>query len=852
LGLKATATIPLGALHDLKGYSFHGDLTLKGASIFQVDVGSVAARIDLAGGVIELTEFRGRLVDRPDGGPDNPPAPQPPVATQGALPAGGFRGDLRAKLSPPGTLSARIEGNQLPLGELTAPLWPRPTPLSGLASIRAEAEVNLAALAQPRAWSASGSVRSERIGYHGAALDSVAARVDLRAGRLEVSALRAQLAGRPLTARLDLDLAAARAFHATVDVAGWSLADLIAWLPGAPRPPPIAGALTARANAKGTLVPWTIQTQGSGRFDRLEAGPVLLGAVPFRWTTDREAIVVSVDDAQPFGGRLDAEARVPTTPGRATVGSATIRALDTARLTAAMPEHGLKLTGQADGRASFTVPAGGSALEANIDLSAPDLTVQGLSARRVHASVRARRGTLMYEVTAEELGIGGRLKFQGTVPLSAAPNHAETRGELRIVGFTLGGLGEAIGAAGARERLGGLGALDANVRAALSGSALWAHGAVELRDVRWGGNDPLGHLRGIVAITPVSWRVDPIQGELLGGPASGLAWGETPARGPRRRGFGLRIDRAALKRLTAVAPDVARQLDGFGTLRLTGRFEEAVRATAELNVARGRVAGLPLSDLRAPAELVLVPGSGAGAVHVRGWSTRLAGGLLRGDAWFRLGADHSFHGQAQLADLDLETVARVATEARQPASGRISGRITLDGPDPAQLQRLRGKLVLDLDDGSLVALPVFREIDQFLGSARGGIFEDGDLIATIAHRQLVVEMLTLEGRLAQLHAAGTVGFDGQLNLAVLVNTNQIIPQTGQALVALIPGLRDALRRGERAAVRVAGYLSSRLLKLRVTGTLRNPSVALDPAIIVADAAVAFFAGVLKLPLGLVR
>ena len=82
---------------------------------------------------------------------------------------------------------------------------------------------------------------------------------------------------------------------------------------------------------------------------------------------------------------------------------------------------------------------------------------------------------------------------------------------------------------------------------------------------------------------------------------------------------------------------------------------------------------------------------------------------------------------------------------------------------------------------------MFREIDRFLGSARGGLFEDGDFSATIANHQVDVDPLTLQGRLAQLHASGTVGFDGQLNLEVLINTNQIISQTGQALVALIPG-----------------------------------------------------------------
>ena len=38
----------------------------------------------------------------------------------------------------------------------------------------------------------------------------------------------------------------------------------------------------------------------------------------------------------------------------------------------------------------------------------------------------------------------------------------------------------------------------------------------------------------------------------------------------------------------------------------------------------------------------------------------------------------------------------------------------------------------------------------------------------------------------------------------------------------------------------------------MTGTLRNPSVALDPSINVAGSAVSFFSGVFKLPLDLVR
>jgi translocation and assembly module TamB len=104
----------------------------------------------------------------------------------------------------------------------------------------------------------------------------------------------------------------------------------------------------------------------------------------------------------------------------------------------------------------------------------------------------------------------------------------------------------------------------------------------------------------------------------------------------------------------------------------------------------------------------------------------------------------------------------------------------------------------------------------------------------------------------QLHLTGTVNFDTRLDLIVLVNTRDLIPQTGQALVGVIPGLGDAVGRRDEAVRQVGNFLSDRLLKFRVTGTLGSPSVNIDPAVAVSTAAVGFFSGVLKLPLNLLR
>jgi translocation and assembly module TamB len=850
LGLKATATIPLGKLENLRDYAFHGDLTLKGASIDKVDFGRLSARIDLADGVLELKNVRGRLVNRPDGGPDNPPEALPDeVPDQGPIPSGGFRGTLRAELSPPGRLTARFEGNEVPLGELAAPYFPRPTPLAGLTSMNIQAESDLGAAKNPEAWSVSGDARSIQIRYRDAALDGLSVKFALKDGKLDIPALSAQLDGQPLSARFNLDLKPPQAFQGVLDVTDWNLVSTLALVPGAPRPVPAAGIFSARAEARGTLNPRSIQTQGQGRFGRLSAGPVTLGEVPFRWTTEGETIVLSVIEAHAFSGRLSAEARLPVDPGKPTEGTVSIRGLDTALLSAALPREGLKLTGKADGQAEFRIPSDVSALDATVRLSAPDLTIQGFPAERVQGSVHVEKKVLTYEVTAESLG--GKVKFKGDVPLTG---NVEVNGQFQAVGFELAPAWKALGVSGTATRLEGLGAIDANLRNTLSGddAGLWVHGIAEFRNLSLGRNYPLGQLRGIVAKTPTSWRVDPLDGDLLGGPARGVAWGTTSPEGARNVEFDFRVDRADLRRALAFVPLLSRNVEGSGTLRLSGGLGATLRASGDINVPRAQLLGLPVRELRAPAELTVEPGSGVGTLRLRRWTTRFAGGQIRGEGSIRLGANQSFQGEVVLTNVDLETVARVHTEAHRPASGRISGRISLNGPDLAQVARYRGRVVLDLDDASIFVLPILSALARFLGSASGGLFEDGDLVGTIANRQLVVETFTLQGRLAQILATGTVGFDGQVNLVVLINTNQIIPQTGQALMLAIPGLRNANGRRGQATLQVANFLSNRLLKLRVTGTIKNPSVSIDPRIVVTNPAVAFFAGVLKLPLGLIK
>lgn len=842
LSLRARATIPLGTLTGVKGYGFEGEMSLAGASLDGVGLGRLASTVKLADGVLELTNLRGRLGDLP---PSAAPTPE-----AGPLPPGGFRGDLRAEVAPAGRLHADFGGLGLPVGSLVGRYLPPGSPaILGLVDLQVRADGDAQRLGEAAAWTVGGSLKSGHLAYGGFAFEALSSRFALENERLDLPDLAATLKGNPFRARLGLGLAAPFAFDASTDLDRWDLTEGLAMIPGASAAP-VTGRLTTTAGARGTLSPLHWETTGKGRVDDLRAEKIPLGNVPFDWETQADRIRLTVLDARPFGGRLKGVATLPTRPGQGLAASAELSDIDTSKLGEAFPSFHAALTGTAGGTASLSLPgkAGGGfgAPTGSIRLQAPGLRVDGVPAEGLVAVVSARDGALA--VDAYVRGFGGTFKLDGHGPMVDGGALVGTVQGLR---FDLDKLWGPLGVTGAAARLGGRGAVVANLRADYPGTNLRAQGVAEVRELRLGALRGIGNLKADIALSKAGWRLEPLTGDLFGGSARGMASGDFAVKGgpAPRRGFELDIERADLPRALAMVPSLARQVQGAGRLKLAGRLEEGFHAEGEIDVGRATLFGLPMSELRAPLVVDFAPTDGKGTLQVRRWAARLAGGSLRGDAAFRFGLDRSFYGEIRLRDLDLSALVRRLAVAQRPATGQLSGAIDFAGPDPADPKRIKGHISLDLNNASVGDLPVFRQIDKFLGAARGGLFEDGDLRAIFDRGRVEIQELTLAGRAVQVHATGSVGFDGRLDLAVLVNTNQIIAESGQALLGIIPGLPTDGRPGTAA---VGNFLSNRLLKFKVGGTISNPSVNIDPGVAVSTAAVGFFGGILKLPLGLLR
>ena len=237
------------------------------------------------------------------------------------------------------------------------------------------------------------------------------------------------------------------------------------------------------------------------------------------------------------------------------------------------------------------------------------------------------------------------------------------------------------------------------------------------------------------------------------------------------------------------------------------------------------------AELRLPAEITFIPAEGTGSSSraVDGPGRRGAGSSAT--AWHRVGVDQSFSADLSLTDIDVETIGRGSSRPRRsPARARSTAGSRSAAPTrPPQPVSAAGS-TSTCDDASIGDIPVIRELEPVpRARRRAAASRTGDLHATIANRQILVDELTLAGPGAPDPRHGRVGFDGGLDLAVLVNTNQIIPQTGQALARR--SSRGSARRSAGARRRcsgVANYFSNRLLKFRVGGTVKNPSVALDP------------------------
>jgi hypothetical protein len=271
--------------------------------------------------------------------------------------------------------------------------------------------------------------------------------------------------------------------------------------------------------------------------------------------------------------------------------------------------------------------------------------------------------------------------------------------------------------------------------------------------------------------------------------------------------------------------------------RIRGKLGREWTGSADLEMARGQVLGLEVTQWRMPLGFRLAPGEGRGQIDVLETSAQAGRGRLTGKVSLGWDITTRLEGQLRFARVDLQTFLRQVAGPTQIGGGLMTGRFDFGGRDMRSLHDLEGVLEASFEQSQALNLPVLRQVAPFLGIGATTTFHKGDLRARLDNGLFRIQRLALEGNNLHVFIDGTVSLEGRLNLGVIAQTVRLgidprlqvlglrIPVTGPVPLVV---LQEA-----------ATYLSNRVIHLQVTGTIRSPNIRVLPLATLTQEALRF-------------
>ena len=206
LTFKVHAEIPINTPDNLKNYRLNGTASLPRLNIAGVEMTDLQTKLQLAGGVLELQELKGKATS-PKGGADA---------------AGAFDGTARVQVAPLGDASGNLRVDHFPLDVLLSRLPGASGLAEGAFSGNVEMRAAVPTLTDPTTWHANGRLSSDRIAAYGLALTGLSADVSVEGGAAKVSGVKAVLDKATLTGDAALTLGAPGRTPARCPSRGWT------------------------------------------------------------------------------------------------------------------------------------------------------------------------------------------------------------------------------------------------------------------------------------------------------------------------------------------------------------------------------------------------------------------------------------------------------------------------------------------------------------------------------------------------------------------------------------------------------------------------------------------------------
>lgn len=840
--IQVQAAIPVDTPGDLKKYRLRGEADLPDLTLAGIHVEQVKARVTYTDGVLQLEQLTGRL----------------PAAESVA---GTFQGTARLEVIPRGKFNARLALHEIPLNQVLAVVPGAAEGAAGSLSGVVEAEVPADRLQEVAAWQVLGRITAKQVRAYGWILNDAGASVRLRRGALTLAGIRGSLEGAAVTGQVNLEVAAPYPFRGDVALANVDLTTLQRLAPELRPPVTIAGGFRAMAELRGTLQPLALTTEGDGAAEALKVANFRLGNLKFHWESDARRLRLTNVQAVVGRGEVTGSATVPlqaAEPGDINLHLQNVDVGDLGRDVAAMPFH---LEGQANGRVTGKFaekrPGQDRELTAEMDLQAQRLRVQGIPTEGLRGTLNYRQGVLGYHFEGQSLG--GTFELEGQVPPAKprpAPALPEQRppdarsgtgeGHLRVREANLERLWEALGM---RESLGPLrGTVDLLVDFRQSG---WDEpptgtGLFRINQLSWKNTELAGTLQGEARLTAGELRLLNVSGAF----AKGLLNGQVGLnlRDANRSWFTLSLQGAPASHLLAPWPAVAAVVEGPLDVRLRGRLGRACAGGGDLVLARGKVLGVEVADWRLPVAFEFAPARGRGRLELSDSNAQVALGRLTGRASLSLGVEGRLEGQIRFHDVDLRNLIRQVEQTSDVGEGRMTGRIDFGGGNVQSLNDVIATVEASFQQARAMDFPVLKQLTPYVGmGSSSATFQSGDLRGRLAGGVFRIQRFSLTGSRLKLLVEGNVTLQGRLNLDVTANTGTvgINPNVPRLLGLRLPAAGPL---PVTVLAQAGTYLSNRVIHLRVTGTIRNPTIQVEPLTLASEEIIRFFLNRTGLPI----
>jgi translocation and assembly module TamB len=817
LTFQVKAAVPLRDVKDLKAYRFNGTVSLPWAKLENLELQEVKARVVYDQGVARLEELSARI---PAGQPNAPPGRINGMAQLGVVPAGDLTAKLTVATVPVGPLLSAIPNLQA-AGGGTA---------DGEVQLRAPA----GALRDLQRWDANARLTAKGVNAFGRSAEELAFQAQLRNGAVSVSEARGRLNGASISGSGQLQLAGQYPFSARVELPP---SELSSWQQVIPelRSVRLSGKARSTLDARGMLDPLTVRASGDAQVDGLAVIDFNIGSLRFHLDADPDRLRLSNFAAGLYGGELTGSATLPLKTDVAGNIALKLNKLDTGNLTKDV-ESPVQLEGTAQGSVTVNIPTapegGDREITADIQLQAERLRIQNIPADRLQAKVTYRRGVADYHIDGETLG--GKFELSGKYPQQPQAPRDES-GRLNIRGIELSRLAGAIRSEALRP-LGGRLDLNGTFHFGRPDAEPTGSGLLTINTLSWGGQTLTDRLSGEVRVGGGMVSIPELAG-LLGGGNLRLRLTHDYHRPERSIVIvtAQHVDAATLFAPFTQPPPLEGPLDARLVTRLGGEWS----GSGQVVLPYGKLLGVTIRDARFPLGWTVVPGR-RGELRLADASAQASRGRLTARAELAWGETARLDGQAQFSAVDVGELLSHYSETKV-VGGLANGRVVISGRNMRSATDLTARVDATLAQATPSQLPVFRQVMPFVlpGVGANMQFQSGDIRGALSGGVFRIERLTLTGDLARLYADGTVTLQQRLNLNVVANTSQlgldpaVLQIFNLALPAVGPVPLGLLNQA-------TNYLSNRTISLRVAGTIRAPSVQINPVPFLTESVVRYF------------